>query len=109
MKAYTLGHTTSYDASLASNEGCIKLGTRPAGHVDIPDYPDGYSGGWLWASADRAEAFRLGYLHEFGRQPASFSVYELEISSWEECASPEPDPSDGVHRLLVDSPVVGKV
>ena len=106
MKAYTLGRTSSYDKALTSGLGCTKLGSRPQGAHDIPE---GYGGGWLWITPKEAENFRTSDLNkEWFSDPHSFSVYELDITSWEECASKEPDPSDGVHRLLVDSRIVKK-
>lgn len=100
--AYTLGLTKSYDTDLASSEGCIKMGRRLS--------PRKYSGGWLFQTAEEAEDFRLHRMESVcpDWNAANFSVYEVEITSWEADAW-GPHPTDGVHRLLNDSRVTRKV
>lgn len=103
--AVTIGATKPYDKSLATPEEqpVKKIGARP---------DEGYGGGWVWRNVYEAAMFledpgfsdlctrlRLGCT-----KPEQFSIYVLELpNSWEEDVSKEPDPSDGVHRLLNDA------
>ena len=93
--AFTIGRTSCYDRSLPAT----KLGHRP-------DYP----GGWVWQTADEAKAFLRDDLQRQvpGWDPATFSVYVLELptSWWADVGGIGPD---GVHHLLNDARVVGKV
>lgn len=97
--AYTVGSTSVYEEQLKRGE-FKKLGRT-----------GDYAGGWVWKDAEEAHAFlkSAAFRYEFNalRSPEEFSVYLLELpGSWQECVSAEPDPSDGVHRLLVDARVV---
>lgn len=94
--AYTVGHKGSYDASLASGEPVYKTGRT-----------EDYEGGWIWPTRQAAEAFLAptqGMLSFEGRTPVLCAVYGLVLpTGWEADVTPEPDPSDGVHRLLHDA------
>jgi hypothetical protein len=108
MRVYTLGRTTSYDKTLAGPEGCMKVGSRPVGD---DEFPEGYGGGWVWFTAEDADAFRQSpdWVKAFPTyDPSTFSVYAIEVAD-ESWVSLVPHPSDGVHRLLVDAHVVNKV
>jgi hypothetical protein len=95
MKVYTLGYALSYDEGLSQPEGIFKG-----------------EGGWIWLRALDADIFRNSVLFAEAfpnRDPATFSVYEVDIESWEGCVSLFPDPSDGVHRLLWCSRIVQRI
>ena len=99
--AFTLGNTSGYDRLLAEQPVTTKIGLR-----------DNYLGGWVWRTEAEARAFLQSDLFGAGtdRDPRKYSVYLLDLPGpWEECCSPTPDPSDGVHRLWKDAPLVRKV
>jgi hypothetical protein len=94
--AYTVGNATAYNSYLASDRNCCKRG--------ICQLPDGswYGGGWVWRTADEAAEFLY-------RAPdcQGFAVYGLVLPlGWDVDVSPQPDPEDGVHRLLHDARIL---
>lgn len=99
MEAYTVGYRPTYDDSLAGEDPPTKLGRT-----------GDYQGGWVWRNAQEAQHF-LGSAHfrrAFpARDPGTFGVYVLELpGSWEQCVGQDPDPGDGVHRLLQDARIL---
>lgn len=101
-RAYTIGRTSSYDKSLAEEPEVKKIGKS-----------GDYKGGWVFRTPEEAHNFLGSYAWKAsmksGEDPADYSVYELELSGpWEECASAQPK-EDGVHRLLKDARVIGKM
>lgn len=107
MHAYTLGHKTSYDKALVEKPSVKKLGKRPVGH---PDVPEGYDGGWVWKTAEEAHAYYAGNKEAIeGEKNRRFAVYRLKLKgTWESDVSKR-RATDGVHRLLVDAKIVGRV
>ena len=105
-KAFTIGRTTSYDKYLAEDNP-QKLGLR----APCKEFPEGYEGGWIWRSLEEAQSFLRGPDFKIYTQwnPLEFSVYELLIESWATSASLRPSSEDGVHRLLFDARILGKV
>lgn len=101
--AYTVGAERQYDAALLDVVfPPRKLGARGAQ----------YDGGWVWRDIATAKAF-IGS-HEFnaafGNIPPKCAVYEIKLqSTWEASVNSEPSAIDGVHRLLLDAPIVKKV
>jgi len=95
-----------YDESI-KNPPVKKLGWRPESDTNF----EGYSGGWVWKTAEEAEEFRKLRLEEVTEwNPADFAVYSLELNGdWESDVFEHPDPEDGVHRLAVDAVVVERV
>lgn len=108
-QAYTIGRTSSYDQSLSEHpEGVTKLGRIEP----CLDDPEGYPGGWVWHTKAEANRFRLDGLRQAEPQwdPETFSVYLLQLQgSWASDVSPDPNPVDGVHNLLVDATILRKV
>ena len=100
--AFTLGRASSYDPDLTKNPKLRKLGKS-----------EGYDGGWVWPTAQAAAAFRNSKDWQKAPadwDPADFEVYALRLPvPWAECVSADPDPSDGVHRLLRDARILHKV
>jgi len=94
MRAFTLGRTTSYELSFAEE--------RMKGRT-LYKAP----GGWCFATRNHAEQVRAR-LHELvpGWRPEDFTVYGLDVESWDRQVTCWPDPTDGVHRLLTDVPLV---
>jgi hypothetical protein len=98
--AFTIGHTKSYDQSLAEclPEECMKTGAH-----------DDYEGGWIWKTAKEAEDFihsenflKVDWGDNIPRPPEKFSVYRVElVNGWDD-VSPVPG-KDGVFHLLVSS------
>lgn len=96
--AYTIGNQRGYDRDLtapdvvAGERKVSKLGQRLD---EDPPYP----GGWVWRTQDEAQAFVDNTELSF---PAK--VYGVRLpESWAQDVSPEPDPEDGVRRLLHDA------
>jgi len=97
-QAFTIGSQSSYDRALAESDPVTKLGVRPE---DDPPY----EGGWVWRTAEDALAFI-----QHNALPFKAAVYVLELpTGWNTDVSPEPHPSDGVHRLLHDALITGRV
>lgn len=95
ITGFTLGHEESYDRYLREKRPRLKVGK-----CVLDGEP--YAGGWLWFSAAAAEAFRRS------EGLGEFAVYGLSLPvPWSECAGPRGD--DGVHRLLMDAEILGKV
>jgi hypothetical protein len=97
--AFTVGRTTRYDESIRTNP--MKTGRH-----------DDYLGGWVWSTPAEAQLFldsgRIEQVSEL-RDPATFSVYELELpTGWAEDVTAAPE-VDGVHRLLHDARILRKV
>jgi hypothetical protein len=98
--AFTIGHTGSYDKLLAEGppERCQKMGAH-----------DDYEGGYIWKTAEEAEAFihsqaflDLDWGDGLLRPPENFSVYKVElVNGWQD-VSPVPG-KDGIYHLLVNS------
>jgi len=103
--AYTLGNTSSYDRAILNGEPiCKKIGWRAVGSTDCPE---GYLGGWVWHTPEAALAFKNehGYDH--------YSVYVLGLdptfgTGWHSNVDADPDPEDGVHRLIHDAAIIKK-
>lgn len=96
--AFTIGNRKGYDHALATQERAHKTGVRP--ESDPP-----YRGGWVWKTAEDADAF-------IKRTPLPFvaAVYAIELpTGWNEDVSPEPCPEDGVHNLLHDAVILHRV
>ncbi len=100
MKAYTIGNFNSYDKALSEGE-VKKLGKEG-------DYP----GGCIWKTKEEAQAFIVAdniIIDGTKRDNKKFAVYELKLSGdWDSDVSKEVG-KDGVHILLVDAVIVGKV
>lgn len=104
--AYTIGRTSSYDASLLRTQPSKKIGRQ----APSPENPDGYLGGWVWQSPRDADAFRVKSLGSYEPKwlPDDFSVYELDLpNGWLRDVSITPG-EDGIHHLLVDATIVRK-
>ena len=98
--AFTLGNKSSYDRDLAANQDNTKLGARPD---DVPPY----EGGWVWRTAEDAQAFIPLARLILNCEPA---VYTLELpADWETDVSLTPHPEDGVHRLLNAAAILRRV
>ena len=95
-RAYTLGHSESYDRGLREQVPGKPLLKQGRG--------DNYSGGWIWETEATAQAFLNSprFAAAFpGRDSREFAVYEVELpTGWAADVSAAPDPSDGVHRLI---------
>lgn len=104
--AFTLGYAKSYDAY-------IKEYTDPADPPMKSGRHHDYAGGWIWSTPSAAGAFLASdtFAVSFpNRDPAEFAVYELELpTDWTTDVSATPSPTDGVHRLLNDARIVGRV
>ncbi len=100
--AFTVGRTTSYEETLGQ-PNAKKLGLRL-------DWDPPYHGGWVWRTKEEAQKFLdSGRIEEVSdlKDPATFSVYGLLLpNGWDTDVSKEPDPSDGVYRLLNDATYV---
>ena len=97
--AYTIGNTKSYDEALVSDPyHCQKIGKK-----------HDYDGGWIWKTAEEAEAFihseeflKIDWGDGKARTPNKFSVYKVMlVHGWDD-VSPIPG-EDGIYNLLVDS------
>lgn len=103
MKAYTIGHTKSYDTSLASSNPVHKIGRREE---------DDYAGGWVWLKYEEAESFLKAdelMIDGVKRNTADFSIYELELTGdYNDNISMDVD-KYGIHHLLHDARIKGKV
>ena len=94
--AYTIGHEKNYDILLLSGE-THKLGRQLD---ESPPYP----GGWVWRTALEAQTFIQNTTLGF-----EAAVYTLElVECWKTDVTPYPG-EDGVHNLLIDARIVGKV
>ena len=92
VSAFTIGSQKAYDRDLATLEVNKKIGVR-----------DDYGGGWVWRTAEEAQAF----IDTHPELAFTAKVYGLVLPrSWEADVSPEPEPEDGVHRLLNDANLV---
>lgn len=98
--AFTIGHTKNYDKILTEYlpEECRKLGAQ-----------DDYEGGWIWKTAEEAEAFihseaflKLDWGDDIPRPAEAFSVYKVELVNGEQDISPIPG-KGGIYHLLVNS------
>lgn len=97
--AFTTGNRAGYDRGLLNGE-TAKLGAHPARGEE-----PAYGGGWVWATAAEARTFI-----ETTDLPFKAAVYALALpTGWDEDVSPEPDPEDGVHRLLNDAIILHRV
>lgn len=101
---YTLGWAQGYDSALAAateEDPLVTVGRN-----------EEYEGGWIFETWTDAVLFLISddFAERFpDRDTQEFSVYEIRLpNGWAEDVSPEPHESDGVHRLLVDAPIVGK-
>jgi hypothetical protein len=106
VEVYTLGRTSGYDSALYVPGGSFKIGFRSPNE----EFPEGYGGGWIWKDPKDADEFRLSRLNVLHPEyePGTFSVYVIEITSWESDVSSYPDSIDGIHRLLNDSRILRK-
>lgn len=98
---FTVGRAANYDAWLRDSPAPAKCGAY-----------EGYDGGWIWRTAAQAQAFLASepFARAFDLPPSEFSIYRLELlSGWAFDVSASPHPSDGVHRLLNDAPIVERV
>lgn len=105
VTAYTIGNRKSYDPDLVSDRHVS--GEKPVRKIGChPEWEEPYDGGWVWRTREDAEAFiDTGPFAD--SWPFDPKVYGLVLpTSWEADASPEPDPTDGAHRLLTDSILV---
>lgn len=103
-EAFTLGMEKSYDMMLAG-EGVTGVVTKLGANSE-------YEGGWVWPTAEAAEAFRTSseFDNWFRGRAEKFAVYRIELPlGWQEDVSEDPHPKDGVHRLLTSSLITGKV
>lgn len=96
--AFTIGNHIGYDRDLLSPD--VVAGERVVNKMGRhPEWDEPYGGGWIWRTREAAQAFIDNTELSF---PAK--VYGVKLAGgWEHDVSPEPDPEDGVHRLLVDS------
>jgi hypothetical protein len=97
--AYTIGNVHSYDKALTEPD-TVKIGAR------LDEEPP-YAGGCVWRTAEEATAFIQEHGSELGFDAAVYGL--LLPTGWEVDVSPEPDPTDGVHRLLHDARILAKV
>lgn len=99
--AYTMGNFKNYDEALATESVVTKLGRQ-----------DGYSGGCIWKTREEAQKFIEAdkiVIDGTKRDNKKFAVYQLELyGNWDSDVSKDVD-EDGVHMLLVDAVVVGRV
>lgn len=106
MKAWTIGATRSYDKALevAEREGTPVKKIGKSDEPEMPEYPNGYPGGWVWNNLDLAKVAAYEASVQAGYD---FSVYEIEADgdTWEVVAYKG---DDGEHHLLKDALVVGK-
>ena len=93
--AFTVGNRTAYDECLAGNPLARKLGAFEC---------RGYEGGWVWKTEDDARQFARVADTWLPWTPGVYGLYLP--TGWETDVSPEPHPSDGVHRLLHTSLLV---
>jgi hypothetical protein len=98
MKAFTIGHTRSYNQAMKEPSGCWKLGRKEK----CEEYPEGYEGGCTWLSWEEADRFRREHLHRFEWNPNDFSVYSLDLSD-EDISEEISD--NGYYYLLKDSKI----
>lgn len=96
--AYTIGREKSYDIALTEGSPVSKLGARP-------DEDPPYGGGWVWRTAEDAQAFIASQKVVLWWGPA---VYELCLpTGWDVDVSKDME-ADGVHRLINDATIVRK-
>jgi len=90
-EAYTIGNHLNYDPLFTGDTHPSKVGRT-----------EDYGGGWVWHSREAAQTFI-----DSTDPPFPAKVYGLLLpQGWDYDVSPEPDPDDGVHRLLTDAPLV---
>lgn len=98
MEAFTIGSQSSYDRALSEPEPVFKWGVHP--EEEPP-----YEGGWVWRTAAEAHLFIQNTALSF-----KAAVYALQLpADWDTDVSPEPHPSDGVHRLQNDARILRRV
>lgn len=92
--AYTIGRVTAYEQAI--REGAKKL-----------------KGGWVWRTAEEADEYRIHFMNMdiADWKPGDFSVYELELTSWDEDVGEKiiSDNSGGAYELKNDVRIVGAV
>lgn len=91
--AFTIGNRAAYEKEMTRNPLARKLGAS-----------GGYKGGWVWRTEEETRQFVHLNKDQFSWIPGVFGLYLP--TDWESDVSPEPHPSDGVHRLLHASLVV---
>lgn len=74
--SYIIGKTEVYDNYMI---GKYEQGSRAVSESE----PFGYAGGWVWKTIMEAEEFKERYLGILipGRDPADYSIYEVELQS----------------------------
>lgn len=105
MRVYTVGAQRSYDKALAEAEKTGVPVTK-IGKSDTPEpeYPEGYPGGWVWATSRGALKMAVEMTEQQG---FLFAVYEVELAgSWEESVYMGPD---GEFHLIADATVTRRV
>lgn len=88
---YTIGRTEVYEKLFVSTPGVKKLG-RDMNYKGCPDYPDGYPGGCVWETREKAQQYC----------PGDYSVYGVQ-ADWIKDTDLGPDPKGTERSLLIDS------
>jgi len=102
IKAYTLGLQSSYDHALEVEPmPVMKIGKR-----SLPD--DVYPGGWVWRSYEDAKEYMDGHKDDEFFRGRQFAVYRLTLPNGWDMDVYGPD-ADGIHNLLHDAVIVGRV